>query len=138
MIQSREKVSGKDSKIGQCYKTFYGRKLHLSGAPLQGRLMVSPTNIRLDWKGLPGTNALAYYEKSLLTTVKKFYNIRPCWISFSKSDRSNPINFFCLNLQSGCAKYPLLELVFTGEAARSLRVYIMELHMCMPRTSNGL
>jgi hypothetical protein len=22
------------------------------------------TNIRLDWKGLPGTNTLAYYEKS--------------------------------------------------------------------------
>ncbi len=24
----------------------------------------SPTNIRLGWKGLPGPNALAYYEKS--------------------------------------------------------------------------
>ncbi len=30
-----------------------------------------PTNIRLSTKGLPGTNALAYYEKSLLVAVKK-------------------------------------------------------------------
>jgi hypothetical protein len=32
--------------------------LFFSGAPLKGR----PTNIRLGWKGLPGTNTLAYYE----------------------------------------------------------------------------
>jgi hypothetical protein len=32
---------------------------HLSGAPL-----ALPTNIRLSWKGLPRTNALAYFEKS--------------------------------------------------------------------------
>ncbi len=31
-----------------------------------------PANIRLGWKGLPGTNALAYYEKSSLTAVKSF------------------------------------------------------------------
>jgi hypothetical protein len=30
----------------------------------KGRLLASPTNMRLDWKGLPGTNALAYYEES--------------------------------------------------------------------------
>jgi hypothetical protein len=30
----------------------------------RGRLLILTTNIRLDWKGLPGTNALAYYEKS--------------------------------------------------------------------------
>ncbi len=34
------------------------------GAPHKGRLLASPTNIRLGWKGLPGTNALTYYEKS--------------------------------------------------------------------------
>jgi len=34
------------------------------GAPLLGRLLVFPTNNRLDWKGLPGTNTLAYYEHS--------------------------------------------------------------------------
>ncbi len=32
--------------------------------------MALPTNIRLGWKGLPGTNALGYYEKSKLTAVK--------------------------------------------------------------------
>jgi hypothetical protein len=31
---------------------------------LLARLLALPTNIRLGWKGLPGTNALAYYEKS--------------------------------------------------------------------------
>jgi hypothetical protein len=36
----------------------------LSGAPLEGRLLASPTNIRLGWKGLSGTNTLVYYEKS--------------------------------------------------------------------------
>jgi hypothetical protein len=33
---------------------------YLSGAPLYGRLMDSPTNIRLSRKGLPGKNTLAY------------------------------------------------------------------------------
>jgi hypothetical protein len=37
---------------------------HLLGNPLYGRLLALPTNIRLGWKSLPGTNALAYYEKS--------------------------------------------------------------------------
>jgi len=35
---------------------------HLSGAPLYCRVLASPTNIRLGWKGLPETNTLAYYE----------------------------------------------------------------------------
>jgi hypothetical protein len=39
--------------------------------------MASPTNIRLGWKGLPGTNALAYYEKSQLTAVKSFITLAP-------------------------------------------------------------
>ncbi len=34
-----------------------------------------PTNIRLDWNGLPGTDTLAYYEHSCITEEKKFYNI---------------------------------------------------------------
>jgi hypothetical protein len=37
---------------------------HLSGAPLKGRLLTLPTNIRLGWKDLTGTNALAYYKNS--------------------------------------------------------------------------
>jgi hypothetical protein len=32
------------------------------------------TNIRLGWKGLPGTNTLAYYENP---QIKKFYRIGP-------------------------------------------------------------
>jgi hypothetical protein len=62
------------SLCGQCYKTFYCRKLrlfiisfhnkHFSGAPLSCRLLASPTNIRLGLKGLPWTNTLAYYEES--------------------------------------------------------------------------
>ncbi len=35
---------------------------HLKGAPLYGRLLALPTNIRLDWKGLTGTNTIAYYR----------------------------------------------------------------------------
>ncbi len=45
---------------GQCYKYFYE---FLSGATL-GQAPTLPSNIRLDWKGLPGTNALAYFENS--------------------------------------------------------------------------
>ncbi len=36
-----------------------------------------PANIRQCLKSLPGTNTLAYYERALLTAVKKFYNIVP-------------------------------------------------------------
>ncbi len=32
-------------------------------------------NIRLSWKGLPGTNALAYYEKVQLMAVKSFITL---------------------------------------------------------------
>ncbi len=45
---------------------------HLSGAPLLGRLQALPDNIRPGWKGLRGTNALAYYKHLLITAVKSF------------------------------------------------------------------
>jgi hypothetical protein len=32
-----------------------------SGTTLWGRLLALPTNIRLGWRRLPGTNTLAYY-----------------------------------------------------------------------------
>jgi len=48
---------------------------HLSGAPLEGRLLALPKNIRPGQKGLPWTNALAYLACSLVTKKKKFYNI---------------------------------------------------------------
>jgi hypothetical protein len=36
---------------------------HLKGASL-GYASALPANIRLGWKALPGTNALAYYKKA--------------------------------------------------------------------------
>ncbi len=48
---------------------------HLSDAPLKGRLLAFAKNIRLGRKGLPGTNSLAYFEKSQLTTVKSFITL---------------------------------------------------------------
>jgi hypothetical protein len=50
---------------------------HLSGAPLQGRLLASLTNIRLGWKGMPGTNTLAYYKKSVNYSREKFIEQAP-------------------------------------------------------------
>jgi hypothetical protein len=35
------------------------------------------SNIRLGWKGLPGTNTLAYYTQILITTVKSFITLTP-------------------------------------------------------------
>ncbi len=43
-----------------------------SRAPLQGTFLASPTNTRLGWKGLPGSNTLAYYENPQITAVKSF------------------------------------------------------------------
>jgi len=37
---------------------------HLSGAPLWGRLLLWPANIRLGRISLPGTNIIPYYEYS--------------------------------------------------------------------------
>jgi hypothetical protein len=48
---------------------------HLSGAPLYGRLLALPTNIRLGWKGSPGTNTLL--QKVLTYGRNFFYNIGP-------------------------------------------------------------
>jgi hypothetical protein len=50
---------------------------HLKEAPLYVRLLALPTNIRLGWKGLPGTNTLAYYEYSYITDVKVFIILGP-------------------------------------------------------------
>jgi hypothetical protein len=48
---------------------------HLSGAPLQGRLLTMPANIKLGWKSLPAMNALAYYENFVTYNRKKFHKI---------------------------------------------------------------
>jgi len=52
----------------------YPRVEHLKGASF-GQALALSTNIRLSWKGLLGTNALAYYEKSQLTAVKSFITL---------------------------------------------------------------
>ncbi len=39
--------------------------------------MPLPTNIRLGWKNLPGTNALAYYEKAYITAIKGIITLAP-------------------------------------------------------------
>jgi hypothetical protein len=39
-------------------------------ALLLGRLLALPTNIRLGWRGLPGTNTPAYYDPSQITGSK--------------------------------------------------------------------
>ncbi len=41
---------------------------------LSGRLYPYSQNIRLGRKGLPGTNALAYFSLSLVTKEREFYN----------------------------------------------------------------
>jgi hypothetical protein len=40
-------------------------------------LVALPTNNRLGWKGLPGTNSQAYYENSHLTVLKSFLTLAP-------------------------------------------------------------
>ncbi len=58
---------------------------HLSGAPLKGRFLTSPTNIKLSRKGLPRTNTLAYYKKFVNYGCITFYNIGQrfqCYITF--------------------------------------------------------
>jgi hypothetical protein len=52
---------------------------HLKGASLALALSL-PANIRLlGQKGLPGTNALAYYKNLQITAVKSFFYIGPWW-----------------------------------------------------------
>jgi hypothetical protein len=50
---------------------------HLSGAQLKDSLLALLNNIRLRWKGLPGTNALAYYKNLQITTVKSLIPLAP-------------------------------------------------------------
>jgi hypothetical protein len=42
---------------------------------LSGRFLALPTNIRLAWKGLPGTNTPPYYEKLKLMSIKSFITL---------------------------------------------------------------
>ncbi len=70
---------------------------HLSGATL----LALPTNIRLGWKGLPGTNTPAFYKNLQIMAVKSFtvqapdVNLAPVWrVDFGPIAQ----NFKCKNL----------------------------------------
>jgi hypothetical protein len=47
------------SPMFACKEGAYPRLEYLKGAPLLGGLLTLPTNIRLNWEGLLGTNTLA-------------------------------------------------------------------------------
>ena len=52
----------------------------LSGSPFLGRLLALHTNLRQDWKGLPGTNTAAAFEENSFTlhwrrTIKLFTTV---------------------------------------------------------------
>jgi hypothetical protein len=48
------------------------------------RILALSTNIRLGWRGLPGTNTLAYYDNPQITAVKSFTVDAP---DFSPKDK---------------------------------------------------
>ncbi len=55
-----------------------------------GRLLASPENIRLAWKGLPETNTLTYYVNTQITVKKSFIIVAP---------GANAVKRFFRNLQ---------------------------------------
>jgi hypothetical protein len=48
-----------------------------------GRLLTLPKNIRLGCEGMPGTNALVYYEKTYITAVNLFITLDTGYIYLS-------------------------------------------------------
>jgi hypothetical protein len=44
----------------------------LTGLRLNGRLLVLPTNVRLEWKGMEVANTLVYYNMAAIYAVKSF------------------------------------------------------------------
>ncbi len=54
----------------------YSRVENLKGVSLLYELAL-PTNIRLGWKVLPGTNTLAYYENLQIADVQSFITLVP-------------------------------------------------------------
>ncbi len=64
---------------------------HLSSSLLKGRLLTLPINIRLGWKGLPGTNTLAYFENPENYGSKKFYSTGP-WCFKNRNARMGQVS----------------------------------------------
>jgi hypothetical protein len=50
---------------------------YLEGHHTNGKFLALPANIRLGWKGLPGTNTLAYHDTATIMTVKSFIGQAP-------------------------------------------------------------
>jgi hypothetical protein len=73
-------------------KPFYPSLMFVSkaGTFLQGRLQASPTNIRLGWKGLPGTNS-SLFERFKSFKEKKCYEYGPRVPSYRQTFRPNVI-----------------------------------------------
>ncbi len=69
---------------------------YLSGAPLYDRALALTEKFRLGFTGLPGTNALDYYEKMYLTAVKVFKTLGPgtvfTTLHFIRNLRIGPIS----------------------------------------------
>ncbi len=51
---------------------FMGKGQEATQGASLGQAQALLTNIRLGWKGSPGTNALAYYEHSQIAASKSF------------------------------------------------------------------
>jgi hypothetical protein len=49
---------------------------HLKDTSLS-QVLASVTDIRIGWRGLPGTNTVAYYENTSITNVKSFIIFSP-------------------------------------------------------------
>jgi hypothetical protein len=66
VIRNKLECLSLESVYQPCLKFATKSTVYLSAAvenaPLRGRLLTLDTYIRLGWKGLPGTNTLAYYE----------------------------------------------------------------------------
>ncbi len=67
-------------------------RAYLSGAPHKDRLLVSLTSIRLGWKDLSGTNALAYCDYPQITDEKSFIKLwsrAQCYKTFFRLSFTN-------------------------------------------------
>jgi hypothetical protein len=68
---------------------------HLESASLR-YAPAQPTNIRLGWKGLPGTNTLAYYENPNIRAVKSFIELTPVYIITLITAVINSVSIFVI------------------------------------------
>ncbi len=99
-------------------------------------LLTLPTNIRLCWKCLPGTNTLAYYKRSQITFVKRFITFVPenghtaepadksVASAYNHSDEASSIKLFTLVNYTGLVQHSVFvnvsriqpSLIFEGKA----------------------